>query len=41
MKIISFLSYYLKLRLRVSLGFHITANPVDLKWRWKYWKYRY
>lgn len=35
---IKFLLYYGKLRLTVSLGIYKTANPVDIKWRWKHWE---
>jgi hypothetical protein len=32
-----FLFYYLKLRFTVAIGFHKTANPLYLEWRWKNW----
>jgi hypothetical protein len=40
MKIISFLLYYSKLRLEIMLGIHQTANPLDVKWQWKFWRYK-
>jgi hypothetical protein len=36
MKTISFAIYYIKLRAGVFLGPHLTANPVDLRWRRRY-----
>lgn len=41
MKPISFLFYYSQLLLSVTLGFHQTANPLSLKWRWNFWQHRY
>ena len=41
MKVISFLLYYIKLRLNVLLGIHQTANLVGLKWGWKEGSYNY
>lgn len=41
MKVILFVSDYLKLLLGVLLGVRKTANPLGLKWRWKDWKYNY
>lgn len=41
MRVILFLLYYLKLRLSVLFETHRTVNPLDLKWRWKYWNNRY
>lgn len=38
MNISSFLFYYLKLRITVLFGFHKTANPLGLRWRWGHWK---
>ncbi|MDQ3748965.1 MAG: hypothetical protein M3367_08140 [Acidobacteriota bacterium] len=38
MKIILFSFYYSKLRLGVLLGIHRTPNPLNLKWRWRYWQ---
>lgn len=35
---ILFLLYYIKLRLSVAAGIHHTANPLDIKWRWNYWR---
>jgi hypothetical protein len=37
MKIILFSLYYLKLRLTLLFGIHRTANPIDIKWRYRYW----
>jgi hypothetical protein len=41
MKTISFLFYYIKLLFDVSVGLHPTANPLNIKWRWKFWKQNY
>lgn len=41
MKVISFLHYYIKLRLNVLLGVHQTVNPLGLRWRWREWSYNY
>jgi len=38
MKIFLFACYYLKLRLNILLGFHRTFNPLNIRWRWKYWR---
>jgi hypothetical protein len=40
MKLVMFSIYYAKLQLLVQLGLHHTSNPLDLGWRWKYWKRR-
>jgi hypothetical protein len=40
MQRILFLLYYLKLRVTVLLGIHQTSNPLDMKWRWNYWRVR-
>ncbi|MCB1025825.1 MAG: hypothetical protein KDB79_15630 [Acidobacteria bacterium] len=32
--------YFIKLKLLVVFGLHHTANPLDLRWRWNYWKRR-
>ena len=37
---LQFLIYYPALRVRVILGLHQTPNPLDLRWRWNYKKYR-
>ena len=37
MKILRFTAYYCWLRLKIFFGMHLTANPTDLRWRWKYW----
>lgn len=34
---ILFWMYFVKLRLKVWFGFHRTMNPLNAKWRWKYW----
>ncbi len=36
-----FLLYYCKLRLSLLIGLHQTANPLNIKWRWRNWQYRY
>jgi hypothetical protein len=35
---VSFLIYFLRLRLNIALGQYYTANPVDIKWRWRHWR---
>lgn len=35
---LSFLVYYLKLRIAVWFGVHKTVNPVTFKWRWGQWR---
>jgi hypothetical protein len=37
---LQFIVYYPQLRVRVLLGFHQTPNPLNLRWRWDYRKYR-
>ena len=32
-----FLLYFLRLRMNIILGQYYTANPVDIRWRWRYW----
>lgn len=32
--------YYVKLWVSVFFGFHPTANPLGIVWRWKYWRHR-
>ncbi len=36
--VILFALYFLKMRLSVFLSLRQTANPLDLKWRWKHWQ---
>ena len=38
MKKIRFIFYYLGKIILVNTGLHQTENPLDLKWRWKYWR---
>jgi hypothetical protein len=33
--------YYLKLLFGVMLGIRHTSNPLNLKWRWDFWQYKY
>ncbi|MDQ2746414.1 MAG: hypothetical protein M3T96_04035 [Acidobacteriota bacterium] len=40
MTVILFSFYYVKLRLSILFGFHRTANPLDIKWRWQHWQFR-
>jgi hypothetical protein len=35
---VSFLIYFLRLRLSIALGQYYTANPVSFKWRWRHWQ---
>ena len=39
MKLILFSIYYCKLYLSVAFGFYYTSLPLNVVWRWKYWKY--
>ena len=41
MKIFQFLMYYFDLHLRVLFGFYHTSYPLNINWRWKYWKKKY
>lgn len=36
---LSFLLYYVRLRVEVLLGFHKTAHPLGLRYRWRQWQY--
>jgi len=36
---ISFIGYFIKLRLGVALGLYYTAEPLGLAWRWRKWRY--
>ena len=36
-KVLAFAFYFLKFRASFAIGLHRTANPKNLKWRWKYW----
>lgn len=38
MEKLSFLIYYVKLRLSVATGSRKTTNPINWRWRWGYWK---
>ena len=33
-----FLAYYIRFRVEVYLGFHTTAFPIDISWRWRHWE---
>jgi hypothetical protein len=35
---ISFIFYFLRLRLNIVLGQYYTANPIDIRWRWRHWQ---
>lgn len=37
MRRIHFLAYFIKLRLKVLLRLHHTANPLDFDWRSRHW----
>ncbi len=41
MMLILFLFYYTKLLIGIALGFHETANPINIKWRWNFWQHKY
>lgn len=38
MRIIRFSLYYFFKLISVRLGVHQTSNPLELKWRWNYWR---
>ncbi|MCC6327529.1 MAG: hypothetical protein IT174_03360 [Acidobacteria bacterium] len=38
MRVIRFAAYYIKLQVRVALGFHYTSHPLDIAWRWSFWR---
>jgi hypothetical protein len=40
MKALKFLFYYCKFRGEILLGFHRTAHPVSIQWRWQHWQDR-
>jgi hypothetical protein len=35
---IQFFIYFIKLRVKLALGFYSTTNPTDIRWRWKHWR---
>ncbi len=37
MEKILFYLYFVRLRIRVYLGFHLTNHPINLKWRRRFW----
>ena len=41
MKYVLFSIYYVKLQASVAAGFHKTASPLSVGWRWRYWNRRY
>ncbi|MEZ5346469.1 MAG: hypothetical protein R2681_13045 [Pyrinomonadaceae bacterium] len=40
LKYIEFGIYYLKLRIAVWTGARKVEKPLDIKWRWEFWKTR-
>jgi hypothetical protein len=36
---LSFLRYYIRLRVAVLLGRHQTSRPLGLRYRWRQWQY--
>ncbi len=40
MRVLSFLGYYCKLRIRALLGRHRTPRPLGVRFRWQVWNYR-
>ena len=36
--VFAFLFYFVRLRLNLIFGQYYTANPVDIKWRWRHWQ---
>ncbi len=41
MKLVQFSMYYVKLQLTVLLGLSQTLLPMDINWRWRFWRQRY
>jgi hypothetical protein len=39
MNVLSFALYYIRLRTSVAFGFHYTAEPLDIRWRWHQWNH--
>jgi hypothetical protein len=37
--VLSFLRYYVRLRVNVLLGRHNTSRPLGLRYRWQQWQY--
>jgi hypothetical protein len=37
--VLSFLMYYVRLRVEVLLGHHRTSRPLGLRYRWRQWQY--
>jgi hypothetical protein len=37
---IFFVFYYCNLRLGILLGMRHTSQPLNIKWRWRYWQDR-
>jgi len=37
--LISFINYFVRLRINAALGNYHTGNPINLSWRWKHWKH--
>jgi hypothetical protein len=37
--VLSFLLYYLRLRVKVLLGRHKTSRPLGPRYRWRQWQY--
>jgi hypothetical protein len=39
MNVISFALYYIRLRTSIAFGFHYTAEPLGIRWRWHQWNH--
>jgi len=38
MKVMQFSVYYVRLQLAVMFGIHRTLYPMDIRWRWRFWR---
>jgi len=39
MNVLSFLNYYIRLRVGIAFGSRYTAEPLGIRWRWKQWNH--
>lgn len=35
---LAFMLYFVRLRVFIILGEYYTANPTDIRWRWRHWQ---
>lgn len=40
-EVLSFMRYYVKLRLKVLLGLHQTTHSLGIKYRWRNWQHQH